>query len=382
MKNKFEKLKIENNDQKINTKKTLDTFDNISAESNRVAKIALNANIIISDLDRQFETATRLKKIDMPFLFLATGMHIVRQHLQNNYFTDASRKTDKEAAGQNNYNRELREKKLYYTTKEEILSNPVPFDTQNGAPFMGVDLGGGKGHRIATAGHEPIIGWVVGTANITTRTMTLLKPFPESYHVKYGNYLTKSGDISVNKNDYLYQKADFSKIIDYGIVKNTTSVDGISLLALALMKEAIHLKSDVLSKESLPLPFTSMNPDLARKLGEYNIDMASVLTVGKQASYAVAINTVIYLLHQLLITQIEDENPQFVQLRSRKILSYSNTIATTSNIIESAITQNVNHLDIGGFLVTLYRLTSDIKFQNKIKEEFLEKEFYKLVMNN
>mgnify|MGYP003475076886 CR=1 FL=1 len=79
MKNKFEKLKIENNDQKINTKKTLDTFDNISAESKRVSKIALNANIIISDLDRQFETATRLKKIDMSFLFLATGMHIVRQ---------------------------------------------------------------------------------------------------------------------------------------------------------------------------------------------------------------------------------------------------------------------------------------------------------------
>ena len=72
MKNKFEKLKIENNDQKINTKKTLDTFDNISAESKRVSKIALNANIIISDLDRQFETATRLKKIDMSFLFLAT----------------------------------------------------------------------------------------------------------------------------------------------------------------------------------------------------------------------------------------------------------------------------------------------------------------------
>ena len=382
MKNKFEKLKIENNDQKINTKKTLDTFDNISAESNRVAKIALNANIIISDLDRQFETATRLKKIDMPFLFLATGMHIVRQHLQNNYFTDGSRKTDKEAAGESNYNRELRGKKLYYTTKEEILSNPVPFDTQNGAPFKGVDLGGGKGHRIATAGHDPLIGWIVGTANIATRTMTLLKPFPESYHVKYGNYFTKFGDTSVNRNDYLYQKASFSKIIDYGIVKNTSSIDGISLLAIALMKEAIHLKSDVLSKESLPLPFTSINPNLARKLGEYNIDMASVLTIGKQASYAVAINTVIYLLHQLLITQIEDENPQFVQLRSRKILSYSNTIATTSNIVESAITQNVNHLDIGGFLVTLYRLTSDIKFQNKIKEEFLEKEFYKLVMNN
>ena len=382
MKNKFEKLKIENNDQKINTQKTLDTFDNISAESKRVSKIALNANIIISDLDRQFETATRLKKIDMSFLFLAVGLHIVRQHLQNNYFTDESRKTDKEAAGESNYNRELRGKKLYYTTKEEILSNPVPFDTQNGAPFKGVDLGGGKGHRIATAGHDPMIGWVVGTANIATRTMTLLKPFPESYHVKYGNYFTKFGDPSVNRNDYLYQKASFSKIIDYGIVKNTSSIDGISLLAIALMKEAIHLKSDVLSKESLPLPFTSINPNLARKLGEYNIDMASVLTIGKQASYAVAINTVIYLLHQLLITQIEDQNPQFVQLRSRKILSYSNTIATTSNIVESAITQNVNHLDIGGFLVTLYRLTSDIKFQNKIKEEFLEKEFYKLIMNN
>ena len=57
MKNKFEKLKIENNDQKINTKKTLDTFDNISAESKRVSKIALNANIIYSVVGRPFGVA-------------------------------------------------------------------------------------------------------------------------------------------------------------------------------------------------------------------------------------------------------------------------------------------------------------------------------------
>ncbi|MDU0401762.1 hypothetical protein KF7HA_00062 [Lactococcus lactis] len=38
-------------------------------------------------------------------------------------------------------------------------------------------------------------------------------------------------------------------------------------------------------------------------------------------------------------------------------------------------------LDIGGFLVTLYKLISSVNFQNKVKEEFLEKEFYNKVMN-
>ena len=50
---------------------------------------------------------------------------------------------------------------------------------------------------------------------------------------------------------------------------------------------------------------------------------------------------------------------------------YSNMIASSSNIIYSAICRDASKLDIGGIIVTIYRILNDRKFIREIKEEFV-----------
>ena len=46
-------------------------------------------------------------------------------------------------------------------------------------------------------------------------------------------------------------------------------------------------------------------------------------------------------------------------------------------VISTALTKDVNNLDIGELLVTLYRVFNDTKFINKLEYEFLNSGFRK-----
>lgn len=70
------------------------------------------------------------------------------------------------------------------------------------------------------------------------------------------------------------------------------------------------------------------------------------------------------------------------EVRTRKILSYSNLIATSSNLAVVAITRDMQKLDIGGMAVTLYRLITDVKFIRKIKEEFIFGSYREMIMGD
>ena len=244
-----------------------------------------------------------------------------------------------------------------------------------------MNLGGGKGHRAATLGHDPILGLIFGTANIATRTVTLSKPLLDSYHVKYGHFVTGEGKLSKNKDDYFAEKADIDKILLYGIKEKVLyeeGMEGLVLFLVSLGKEIIHLRSDILSKESLQIPFTSLNMNVVNKLAEYNIDMASMYTIGKQATMSILINQIIRYVHQLIIGHLEENiDMSFLEVRTRKILSYSNVIASTSNVLEVGIrsmlgdVSSINKLDIGGLGVTIYRVISDSRYQKRIKYEFM-----------
>ena len=388
MKNKFDKLKEANTEKLQEFNQSIKKLDNIQNESQRVAKIALNANIIISDLDKQFESATRLQKMDIAFLFLATGLQIVRQYIlansSNNYLDKNNRLTDKEASGNKAIDRSTREKRYYHTTVAEIMSNPVPFDTQNGSSNLEVDLGGGKYHRMRTVGHDPILGWIFGTANIATRTMTTF-PLFRSYHIKYDHFNIRVGELSQRKNDYIDSNADTGKVINYGIVNRINHPienNNISILVHSLIMEAIHLKSDWSSKQSLSLPFVGLDVDLAKRLTDVGINVAAIKTISEQAIYAEMINFLVILIHKMLVFgSTEEKNQKLIEIRSNKIVTYSNLIASGTNAVYVAATKDFKSLDIGGFLISLYRLITSISFQNKVKEEFLEKEFYNIVMN-
>ena len=79
------------------------------------------------------------------------------------------------------------------------------------------------------------------------------------------------------------------------------------------------------------------------------------------------------------------EDEKLYAVRTRKILLISNAIASTSNIIAVGIATGVgvvgenpelvkkaiDYLDVGGLIVTITRLFTDIRFIMKVKEEFI-----------
>ena len=52
-----------------------------------------------------------------------------------------------------------------------ILYQTPPYDITRGSPAINRNMEGGY-HRIHTLGHDPILGWIFGTANILTDTIT------------------------------------------------------------------------------------------------------------------------------------------------------------------------------------------------------------------
>lgn len=84
-------------------------------------------------------------------------------------------------------------------------------------------------------------------------------------------------------------------------------------------------------------------------------------------------------IHGLFYCKDKDGTRDIFEVRTRKILLISNTIATTSNIIGAVITKNPKHLDIGGLLNTIRHLFSDLAFMADVKKEFIENRIYEKI---
>ena len=384
---KYDKLKKDTQRIVSEAKREASHFQKIAQEYERVENTYQNVNIILRDIDKQFAAATKLNKIDITFLFFAIALQCIRQYCLTQF---KERKTDKEAANDTKgHGKEHSDRahRYYNPTLEQIINNPVPFDAIYGSRQF--DLGfSGNNHRAKTLGHDPILGWIFGTANIATSTLTTWNF--QSYHIKTGfDRLNRSRDqIKCHADTGKIFSVVFDKALHQGI-------EGKKIIGASLCKEAIHLKSDVGSIKGLPLPLISsiVSPEFSLKLSEYGIDTTNLLVIGKQMSYSILINCLISMIHALFYDEEKDGQLSLYQVRTRKILSYSNLIATASNLIAVAVTeavaactkntelakQGLKYIDIGGLLVTCYRLISDYNFIKKIKTEFLEHEWYNAV---
>lgn len=342
-------------------------FKKYGDETSRVREVVGNTRKILDDLDDQFCKVTGLNKVDTSVLFLAIGLQIARQYI----LTKFPKRIDDQSAAKstkghieehsNRYHR------YYNPSLEEIITNPVPFDANIGA--NGALSGGGiMGHRVTAIGHDPILGLIFGTCNIATSTLTT-SSF-NSYHI-YTNE---------NNRDYFANKARTDLVLSYTMKKLLNNgMEGKIIVATSLIKEIVHLKSDINTKNSLPLPGISVvNSKLASNLASYGLDMANILTVGKQATYATMINMIISMIHGLFF----DENTldkKLYEVKTRKILSYSNLVATSSNLAVVAATKNMNLVDLGGLGITIYRLITDINFIKQVKEEFIFGSYFDMI---
>lgn len=347
----------------VNFKKK-DTFEDKmnkrEEEAGRAGDILKETGKILSDLDDEFCRKTKLTKMDASFLFTAIGLQIVRQYMVSKF---PERIDDQKAAKQTKGHGEEhsnRHHRYYNPSLQEIISNPVPFDANIGANGA-LKGGGGMGHRVTAIGHDPLLGLIFGTANIATSTLTT-SSF-DSYH------------ISTNEKgrDCFGNKARTDLVISYTVDKLLNGgTNGRKIVAASLMKEIIHLKSDIITDHSLPLPMISaIDPKVASDLATYGLDMMNVTTVGKQATYALVINNVIAMLHGLFMSDEDRKEKKLYEVRTRKILSYSNLVASSSNVAVVAVTKKMNYLDLGGLAVTLHRLITDRKFIRQVKEDFI-----------
>lgn len=347
----------------------------IADESARVAEVAANAEQILDEIDEKFEKCTGLNKLDASFLFLAVALQIVRQYTLTKFperLDDGVAAKNTKGHGEEHSNRKHR---YYNPSLEEICSNPVPFDANfrsNGA----LKGGGEMGHRVTAIGHDMILGLVFGTANIVTSTLT--NKDLQSYHICTGyDKLGRKKDCFGNKaNTGLVLSKTKDKLLHEGL-------EGKQKVGASLLKEIIHLRSDINTKNSLPLPIvTVIDAGLAADLAKSGLDMANIVTVGKQMTFSVFINTMISMLHGLFYDGSVEYSRKVYEVRTRKILSYSNLIASASNLIYVGANVSLGNenalknLDIGGLAVTLYRIATDAKFIRQVKREFIEQEFF------
>jgi hypothetical protein len=419
---KYDKLKQKNTVQRAAEKPKLDlavrASEEMAKDACRTAEVYRNAGEILDDIDARFEEATGLGADDVAFLFLAIALQCVRQYVLTNF---KERKNDQEAAkevkGDHEEHSNRREGEWYLPEPVEIISNPVPFDANRQTETTkGALKGAGDMKHRLTLGHDPILGWIFGTMNIATSTLTRWDF--KSFHIR-----TREGKTGYGKTaefDTLDRPADTGEMVEVAIDRfsNTQNAIGPIVLVVSLCKEWEHLKSDVQTKNSLPVPFVSIiSPKLASALSKYGIDMANVLTVAKQIKYAEMINIIIGTLHGMYncakyaekndlyswsemsyVTHEEKVLNMFElsKVKTRKILMWSNIVASVSNVIAVAMmeaiayfTENaklaekgLRYIDVGGYAVTLYRIVSDSQFINQIKSEFLEKEWQNAVLGD
>ena len=199
--------------------------------------------------------------------------------------------------------------------------------------------------------------WIFGTANIITNALT--------------RYDFQSFAV-LNKQIYgVYPGSTFGMFENAG---NFVQQDPL-LLPTAVARQAIHFGSDYFTKQGLPVPLVAtVNNDLAKNMVmKGSIDLWSVT---RGAVLADLINQLVAAIHQLFYRESRNGSQKLYEVRTRKILSYSNLMASGSNVIVSAVSQDARKLDVGGMLVTLTKIVSDYNFIHEIKADFLKNELY------
>ncbi len=381
------------------------------------------------EIEHQFRSQTKLHPADYGFLMAAIAMQIIRQAIQpsldfKNLNPDkredhksAAEATDKSTAEKKS-NEALNDakkrgidpqsgKSLYYAPLSEIadIKKGVPYDE---TAIKG--LGGGKLHRFKTLGHDPVLGYLFGTCNILTNTLT--KNNMQTIHIlrvgkSLDTKLAKTKDMFIHSKERYCEKG------------------GRLVVAAAVAKQVYHIKSDQKSTEGIGLPFLQLicDENTIRDLCQQGIDYNALEflgTIAKQSAYSELINFIIAISHRILIAkeeydkfckenQISDEvtlkavlkqkslhdylwgDRKLSEVRTRKILLVSNAVASCANVVYVGIAggvsayngnaeglyQALGKLDIGGILVTLRHLLSDSLIITKIKDDFIKSEISK-----
>lgn len=336
----------------------------------------------LASIEEKFKNTTKLKKMDIAFLVVAIALQVVRQYFITPFSDKDINAKDGSKIMEEKYGKDGKLKgKYYYATEETITGQKkVPYDIIAGSKKY--NLGGeGKGldgnsHRFRSLGHDPILGYIFGTANIITNTATWWNG--RSHHIMYK---PNAAGVMVPT---VFANADTVKMFEH-VIDRFHGKDGKRILVEAIVKEHLHLKSDQ-TTDGLPIPFLqAISPDFAQNLAEFGLDAIALRDIAKQTAGAEFINFIISVIHGLLCAEKGELDSKLYKVRTKKIILISNVIASTSNLVAVGIAAGVGavgektemvkkalkYLDVGGLLVTIIHLFKDLRFIAKVKEEFI-----------
>lgn len=390
----LKKVETQGKERKLKHRPQLEEWETILNETD----VDVPENIILEDIlsdeelqsafneadeiNKQFARKTSIvNKTDLAFLAIATALQVAKSLVfpyiaekfdYSKNFDSAKRLDHNDKSIEKTHrasNDKFRDKHIEKHGSGDwinILYQTVPYDITKGSKSLGINIGG-KYHRMYTLGHDPILGWLFGTANILTDCITF-----NDFHT---NRISRADPVTGGKKMVITPEVVFMGQM-FKECYDEVRADFLNL-PVALFVQAQHLRSDEFTKLGLPVPLlSSFNEDFAGKLYRENYDALcfarDAQIVGASFAVSKLIDIIITLTHGLF--RRENENKYLYDVRTRKILLVSNTIASTSTIINTAITNNPKNLDIGSLLNTMTHLFSDIGFITKIKKEFVENE--------
>ena len=369
-------------------KKAQELFSNyVSLRSEAICEIASNPiQEAVEDSIKEYETnydrinnefkeKTKLQDSDLAFLIAAILLQTMRVLVINAI-------TEVEAAGSRNRNERVlhdfqdkllkgfndssnnQSRLLYASTQHIVTSTGVPYDITAG----GQGLFEGANHRFSTLGHDPLLGLIFGTSNIMTNSITCVKDagigikLPLTFPVSYEGPRPLIAKVPVSTAYMLTQSG--KRILDEP-----------KAACAALIKQLLHIGTDLYTIAGIQIPLSGIILDKAHveKLTHY-ISTGDVIKIGAQAGFATFINWLIAALHGCSLVFKNDGSSyseELHQARTKKIILISDTFATSSSVLQTAITKNPKCLDLGGAVVLAARLFSDMNFISSLKEEYI-----------
>lgn len=416
MLDKYQRIKDEFNEGEKKFSNELRNFSNavdeVSDHAGKTLKDLKNVNVIISDIDKQFAEKTGIMDTkDRVFLWGAVAIQCVRWILIPTFdletltpTTDDRKdsasegKKDKTATGKELDEGKEERKKQKFPDNKNIILLPVPYDAMKGTEDIvipGVTEYGKQiysmNHHAATLGHDPLVGQVIGTANIMTRSITFHDAVMTTRKVEI-----PSGRMQVVVKDPVYS---IPMMIEDVIEASKEDSDRI---ITALLKENLHLQSDKYTKTGLPIPLLSA--DMQQKLldSKWNskeledVVEGVVKGIAKNFVITLIINTIVGTLHGFCYNENKDDNRRLYSVRTRRVVATSNVIAESINLAavaggtiagvlsenEEIVKKSISHLDIGGMLEAIHQVFKNKKLQEVVRREFLEQELFNHFTSN
>lgn len=425
-------------EQKQRVQETRLYGDSIVRETQRVADVLENIDTLVSSLDSEFEKRTGIfNPNDMKYLFVAVMLQSLRWvispelktlnmenqelHVEKDQRLKSDEKNhrggiyDGKSSGKKYEDKKINEymkkhpekvesaKKEYHGEKGrdtryrswiEILMRPVPYDATNSddngvipniANLNGFDenmmqyknICGGN-HHAATLGHDPVLGWIFGTMNIMSSTITFVNFL--TFEVSQTNPQLNKWRQTIN----YARPFGYAEMLGYCI---GSAVEDPKRIPAAVVRQSMHFASDKYCTEGLPIPLLgTIDPQRAQELIEKGWNSqelkyllrTDLLNLGINAAVSILINLILKSIY--LFCMDGEEDIEILKVRIQKILLVSNIISSSSNILYVAVTKRIGKLDVAGIGVTLLNLFKSKKFISDIKQEFIARGIEKAIL--